>query len=875
MDSLSDHATTGNLTPRPYQLEGIARARAAMARGIKRLLLVMATGGGKTVVAALIAHGVLAKQRRALFLAHRREIIAQTWAKLVEAGIPAAQVGVIMADGRITHPVTRERFDARQRNAPMQVASVQTLVGRALPPADVVFADECHHARAKSWQTILDHYTAAGARIVGLTATPIRQDGRGLGELFEELLVVQSFRELAAQGYLVVPRVYTHPRLPDLSGVHTVAGEYQQDEVAAAVDTPGLVGDVVEHWISHAEGRSTIVFAASVEHSQHLAAAFLAAGVRAEHIDAKTPAIERDGILGRLADGTTRVLANMGVCTEGYDCPRAKCIVLARPTQSLGLYLQMCLDEQTEILTPRGFVGPDEIRDDDLVAGFDMDTSEVSWQPILSRVDRRLHALENMYAARGPGVDIRVTNQHGMVVKPRCRPWPTRWRLADAERIARYDAMRIPCAGFQRSAGLPLSDDEIRFIGWFLTDGTLHRTTHAISISQSDHQPQIENLRRCLHGCGFKVSEYHIEPRGFASGRPQTRFVVCRGKPRGRDKHLRGWESLAIYIDKDLSPALESLGARQLGLLLEAIHDGDGRKARYSAAAGWQSHSYHITSIRRLFVDRLQSLCVRRGWRCNVSVWDPPLDHPTSKQRQYTLHIKHQDFLTLRGTGSGGTRFTRVEAAPDERVWCVETPLGTIITRRNGKIAIVGNSGRGLRPWNDTPAVLLDHAGNALRHGLPQEDRGWSLTMDRKKAARVPSPKICPACQLTWPQGTTYCDPAQGGCGHTWERAERDGPDMHEGELAELTEAAREEQRRATARKNLAREVWRLACRRAGIAGWARTESDRARAEVESRGLNGTLYRLFGKRDRLSAAALREALAYVTRAGVREPGEEG
>lgn len=330
------------LTPRPYQVEGIDAARRAIAEGVKRVLLVLATGGGKTVVAALVALGALLKGKRVLFVGPRREIIAQAFWKLVEAGIPELSCGVIMADGVIPHAVTRQPYDARRPHAPVQVASVQTLANRKPPPADVVFIDEAHHATSETWAKIIAHYTEAGAVVVGLTATPCRADGAGLSKWFDRMHVIAGFADLAAQGFLVTPRVFSTPHAPDLSKVRlTRSGEYNAEELAATMRTRALVGDVVEHWRKHAEGRTTVVFAASVEHSRDLCEAFRAAGVAADHVDANTDPAERDAALARLARGETTVLCNMGICTEGWDLPRCKCVIIARPTKSLSLFLQM------------------------------------------------------------------------------------------------------------------------------------------------------------------------------------------------------------------------------------------------------------------------------------------------------------------------------------------------------------------------------------------------------------------------------------------------------------------------------------------------------------------------------------------------------
>jgi superfamily II DNA or RNA helicase len=314
---------------RTYQTDARERIRGLLDAGVRRLLLVLATGGGKTSIAASMIEDEVRAGRRALFVAHRRELISQAYHRLIDFGLPEHDVGVIMASDPRRRPV-----------APVQVASVDTLRHRAKPHADVVFVDEAHRALATSYRLIADAYPDAVH--LGLTATPYRADGKGLGDAYDELVVVASPRQLIAEAYLVEPRVFTVPasQRPDLSGVSVARGDYSADQLAAAVDRQGLVGNIVEHWMTHARGVRTVAFAASVEHSQHIAARFRESGVAAEHLDGETPTPERDAILARLEKGDTLVVSNVNCLAEGWDQPAVKCAILARPTKSTGLYLQ-------------------------------------------------------------------------------------------------------------------------------------------------------------------------------------------------------------------------------------------------------------------------------------------------------------------------------------------------------------------------------------------------------------------------------------------------------------------------------------------------------------------------------------------------------
>jgi superfamily II DNA or RNA helicase len=307
---------------RVYQAEAIASLRAARAQGFKRMLLVAPCGAGKTTIAAELVRGAVARGTSVLFVAHRKELIDQAGARFDRFGI---EHGIIKS-GRTPTPA-----------ATVQVASIQTLVNRTMPPAGLIIIDESHRAAAGSYRKVLDHYP--GASVIGLTATPIRSDGRGLADTFEHLVEAAKIENLVEAGFLMQPRVYA-PAVPELSGVNTTAGDFNAGELAEAMDRPRLIGDIVAHWERLAAGLPTVAFASSVQHSIHVRDAFRAAGVACAHLDGTTSDDEREAILAGLAAGAITVVSNVGVLCEGYDLPALSAVILARPTKSLALYLQ-------------------------------------------------------------------------------------------------------------------------------------------------------------------------------------------------------------------------------------------------------------------------------------------------------------------------------------------------------------------------------------------------------------------------------------------------------------------------------------------------------------------------------------------------------
>lgn len=311
---------------RPYQTSAIDAAREKIRAGAKRCLVIMPTGGGKTVVASEIIRGAMAKGSRTLFVAHRRELIQQTCDKLRRFGV---EHGVIMAGIR---PALQHQ---------VQVASVQTLAQREglLERVDLVFVDEAHHLTARNqYSKVLARWP--GARVVGLTATPWRLDGQGLSDVFDAHVVATTPRQLRDEGFLTPVGGWEYEAI-DTERARVQQGDFVAKDLEESATSRRVVGDIVSEWLLHAAGKRTVLFTVTVAQSQLMVQAFREAGVPAEHVDGTMPAAERDAILRRLRAGETLVVSNCNVLTEGFDCPQLEVCVLARPTLSTSLFLQM------------------------------------------------------------------------------------------------------------------------------------------------------------------------------------------------------------------------------------------------------------------------------------------------------------------------------------------------------------------------------------------------------------------------------------------------------------------------------------------------------------------------------------------------------
>jgi DNA repair protein RadD len=320
-----------NAELRPYQTDAMARLGDAWRNGFRAPVLVAPTGSGKTVIAAEIIRRCADHGWRVLFLAPRRELIDQAYGKLTATGLA---VNVVMAEDLRRDPFAR-----------ITLASVDTLYSRRTPSGEyqildpaLIVVDECHLFVTALRATLLGHWPKA--RLLGLTATPARKDGRALGLIFDKLLEVSTVAELTADGFLVPGRYFSLGD-PDLSRVRITAGDYNQKDLADVMGGPQIVGDVVGTWLARAGNRRTVVFAVNIGHSAALANEYKAHGVAAEHIDANTPTDERTSIFERFRSGETQVLTNCTLASYGFDLPELDCVVLARPTKSLVLYLQM------------------------------------------------------------------------------------------------------------------------------------------------------------------------------------------------------------------------------------------------------------------------------------------------------------------------------------------------------------------------------------------------------------------------------------------------------------------------------------------------------------------------------------------------------
>lgn len=312
-------------TLREYQLELVQNIREGLSTD-KRIVAVSPTGSGKTVTFASIAVEAAKRGHRVLITTHRREIQRQTLSKLYELGVVAGQIasGVPM-----------------MKSYNIQVGMIGTLIHRMdkLDRPNLIIVDECHHAQAGTWKRVLEYW--GNVPTIGFTATPVRFDGKGLGSdgLFLKIVEGKTIRWLVKNGYLSYPLMYRHPNEVTME-FKKKGNDFDTKEQEIVFSRGTVLGDVLEHYKKYLDGKPTVAFCPTVEHSRLTAQMFCEAGYNAISVSGDMPDKERDAAIAGLANGSVQIITSCDVISEGMDVPGIVGCILLRRTLSLSLYLQ-------------------------------------------------------------------------------------------------------------------------------------------------------------------------------------------------------------------------------------------------------------------------------------------------------------------------------------------------------------------------------------------------------------------------------------------------------------------------------------------------------------------------------------------------------
>ncbi len=298
-----------------YQTKIVAETRQKLADGKKSVLIVSPAGSGKSVIIAEIARLAVNKGGQIMFFVHRNELVNQIKDTFQTAGIDLSRC-TIMTVGKVANRLS------------------------SLPKPSIIICDESHHALAKTYRKIFDYYSDVPR--IGFTATPWRLSGKGLGDVYDDMVEGPSVQWLIDHNYLADFTMYGYDSGDDSQLKKSSTGDYtgrSMDDYAKTI----IRGDVIKTWREKANGRKTIVYCHAVWFSKEVAQAFNDAGIKAAHVDSKTPAGERARIMADFKAGKITVLCNCDLISEGFNVPDCSCVVLLRPTESLVLYIQQSM----------------------------------------------------------------------------------------------------------------------------------------------------------------------------------------------------------------------------------------------------------------------------------------------------------------------------------------------------------------------------------------------------------------------------------------------------------------------------------------------------------------------------------------------------
>lgn len=300
---------------RPYQEDLVNSVRDCWKHRLKSPCIALPCGGGKSVIIAEIARCTAANNRQVLFLVHRQELCQQIDKTFRKMGVNMEFCEIYMVQ-------TASRYLNRIRDPTL------------------IITDECHHSLATTYRRIYNHFPDSFR--LGVTATPARFDGSGLGTVYDKLVIGPSAKWLIQNKFLS-PYEYYGPTVADLTGIKTVHGDYNAQDIEDKMLKKGVFGDVISSYRKLAKGIKTICYCATVKHSQFMAEQFKAAGISAVHIDGSTPSDTRDRIINKFRTGEISMLCNVDLISEGFDVPDCGAVIMLRPTKSLTLYIQQTM----------------------------------------------------------------------------------------------------------------------------------------------------------------------------------------------------------------------------------------------------------------------------------------------------------------------------------------------------------------------------------------------------------------------------------------------------------------------------------------------------------------------------------------------------
>lgn len=785
------------ITLRDYQQNVVDRVYNSWQNGNRNVCAVLSTGAGKTQIFSSIVADFTKQNRHCAIVAHRNELVSQASCTLASWGVKHR---IIASNSTIAQIARKHRaLFGKSFVSPTEltaVIGVDTLISRYeslkawAEQISLWVQDESHHLTVNNkWGKAIDMFKNAYG--LGVTATPNRADGQGLGRqadgYMDDLIVGPSMRMLIDRGYLADYEIVCP--MSDLKvddSQLSANGDWSNQTLRKAAKKSKIVGDVVQNYIKYANGRQAIVFATDVETADEISKDFNEHGIKAVSLNGNSQAAYREQSLELFAKSEIQVVVNVDLFDEGFNC----------------------LDTETEILTPKGWLNYKQVREETQCYGWNPKNGKIETVDIEKYGIRFTKENERIFTVNSQHTDIRVTEGHRIFYRdvnyykfPKDGLSPEiKTRSAEQIYNDKKNKFALPLCGENKFDGISLTNDEIKLLGWYMTDGYVDKYG-TFSISQVKKK-YINVIRKTLENCKISYKEnVRVVKTGYKPGVVCHYFTVKKSDI----KHL------LPYMDKKNPPEiLYNMTREQFKILWESMVDGNGSRRL--------NHSPDCVTRYKGQVDFIQHMAALRGFASMYGIY-----FTENNVKMYNMRIRDSKWMKFYQKDKRGARFDLFNPKEEEIVWCVKNKLGTLITRRNGKVVILGNCpgcdvvimarptaslgkylqsvGRALRPAPGKTALIIDHVSNVIRHGLPDMPREWTLDRRQKKAKQVKDPDeieltVCKNCLKPYEKFRTVC-PYCGAEPALPEPRSRT-IEMVEGDLVLLDRAALERMRRGT-----------------------------------------------------------------------------
>ena len=691
------------------------------------MLVSLPTGTGKTVVLASLPHYVLPKKDDCtVVLVNRDELVGQTLQK-IQAVSPGA------------YSATEKGAMRAKGDEEYIVASVYTLHERRIDEffdrmkgrVGLLIADEAHHAAAFQYRRIFDKFFKERPEgiVVGVTATPQRGDGIGLGSAFDETVYHKDMRWAIQDGWLVPVKCFNVQTNTNLDDIETRMGDFAPEQLAKAVDVDDRNNIAVSAYLEHAKGRKGIVFAPTLAHAKHINETFNGRGVKSEWANGTFKTAERDRIVNNFRHGDLEMLVNV---------------------------MLWCLDEETEILTRDGWRASTTMTRDDLVAGWT--DGEITFARPKNVIVRERRSSERMVTLETRYRSIRVTENHRMIHRSATvSPWqkspaneivakklnlpisgiskPQDFKIRQPDKITASEfARRVSASSYhyqkndstmtiekskthateelesqsllRRKNPHDLTEDECRFIGLWVGDGDKVKTSSKrveYTIHSTNAKPKIlKRVREIIKKCGSNFVE-HITRN--VNENLEHIFSLPRDAEFGKNQRA-GLFAIEPYLEKAGTELLWGLDERQFEAFLDGLWKADGNHGDGEPIQN--GLGFRITCGNKRLCDLIQAIATCRGYRTTMrrlseSEANVELMHRSLSDLNdaviargftpfWTISFRKEAEYqcSLHDDGASALAFETEPWRP-EKVWCVETQTGTVITRRNGTVTVMGN----------------------------------------------------------------------------------------------------------------------------------------------------------------------------------------